>query len=275
MILDGDPISPVLAHPASATVTSPPPPPPPPAVPKGWKTEPEHAPVFAAWQADRSPANGAKLLQAIDPIVRSGVKTFAADGGATAYGRARLLAMKSLAGYDPTKSSLRTYLTHHMQSLQRFRAGQMSPIKVPERMLLMRNTLRRAESDLTDQLGRPPSALELSDHTGLPPPTIAKVRSVRTAAAEGGFSEGYDGDSGYGGDPAVRSNSDGGWVRLVYHSVDPKDQLVLEHTLGLFGQPVLSTLAIAKKLGVTPAAVSQRKAKLQGVLDRRDELSIV
>lgn len=262
------------------TTTKPVPTLPPPAPPKpkpDWKVEPEWADAYAQWAEDKSPASGAKLLKHMEPAIRAGVRTYAADSGPTGYGRAKAIVMKSLGSYDPTRAGLKTFVGQQLQSLQRFRAGQVNPIKIPERMLLMSNTLRKAESTLSDELGRAPSTSELSDHTGLPPTTIASIRKLKVALPEGGFSESYDEDSAYGSDPAVRPivQDDAPWARMVYHSVGDRDRFILEHTLGLFGQPVLSNQAIAKKQGISPAAVSQRKAKLQAILDRREELAMI
>lgn len=252
------------------------PPPPPPAPDPGWRTEQNLSGPYAAWKANPGPQTGGALLAALDPAIRAGVRTYAADSGPTGYGRAKAIVMSALPRYDPTKAGLKTFVSQHLQGLQRYRAGQVNAIKVPDRLLLARNALKRAESELTDSLGRPPSAAELADHTGLPKSTIAAARSVAVAAPESRFAGGYDSDSTYGGDPAVRrTGDDSGWVRLVYHSVDDRDRVVLEHTLGLFGASVLSTGELARKLGVSPAAVSQRKAKLQAVLDKRDDLKLI
>jgi DNA-binding NarL/FixJ family response regulator len=47
----------------------------------------------------------------------------------------------------------------------------------------------------------------------------------------------------------------------------------MEHTLGLHGKKVLSNQEIARKLRLTPGAVSQRKATIQQLLNQEQELS--
>ena len=271
------PISPVLVTTPSASDHAQPtmPPPPPPKPDPAWKVESQFADHYAAWKASPSPATGGRLLGALEPTIRAGVRTYAADSGPTGLGRAKMLVMQALPRYDPARAGLKTFVGQHLQGLQRFRAKQMNAVNVPDRALLARAQLGRATNELTDLLGRPPSAVELADHTGLSPTAIAAARGAAVAIPESRFAEIYDADSSYGGGPAVRDHSDKGWVRLVYHSVDDRDRLVMEHTLGLFGATVLSTGELARKLGVSPAAVSQRKAKIQGILDKREELSVL
>jgi len=48
--------------------------------------------------------------------------------------------------------------------------------------------------------------------------------------------------------------------------------VILEHSTGLFGQPKLSNNDIARKLSVTPSAISQRRLRIQNQLDMQDEL---
>lgn len=271
------PTSPVLVTTPSASAheQSILPPPPPPKPDPGWKVEPQFATHYAAWKAAPSPATGGPLLSALEPAIRAGVRTYAADSGPTGFGRAKMLVMQALPRYDPSRAGLKTFVAQHLQGLQRFRAKQMNAVNVPDRALLARAQLGRATSELTDSLGRPPSAVELADHTGLNPSAIAAARGAAIAIPESRFAESYDSDSSYGGGPAVQDHSDKGWVRLVYHSVDDRDRVVMEHTLGMFGAPTLSTGELARKLGVSPAAVSQRKAKIQSILDKREELSVL
>lgn len=44
--------------------------------------------------------------------------------------------------------------------------------------------------------------------------------------------------------------------------------------MGLHGKPILQNQAIAAKLGISPGAVSQRKARIQAKLDMREELGV-
>ena len=56
---------------------------------------------------------------------------------------------------------------------------------------------------------------------------------------------------------------------MVYYDLDDTNQSIMEYTLGLHGAPVLENREIANRLGITAGAVSQRKAKIQAMLDEQ------
>jgi hypothetical protein len=57
------------------------------------------------------------------------------------------------------------------------------------------------------------------------------------------------------------------WHEFVYHDLDPIDQVILEHSLGLHGKQVLPNQDIARKLKLSPGAISQRKVRIQDQLN--------
>ena len=52
------------------------------------------------------------------------------------------------------------------------------------------------------------------------------------------------------------------FFEYVYRSGGPLDQKFMEWSSGMHGKPALSNQEIAKRLHITPAAISQRKAKI-------------
>jgi hypothetical protein len=88
-----------------------------------------------------------------------------------------------------------------------------------------------------------------------------------------GFFRGV-GELGSGGlDPAVESPAASQWVELIYDDLSQLDQKILEWTLGFNGKPVLSNQEIARRLGRSPGAISQRKLAIQQLLNQEQELS--
>jgi hypothetical protein len=49
----------------------------------------------------------------------------------------------------------------------------------------------------------------------------------------------------------------------------------MDYSLGLHGAPAVSTTDIAKRLGLTAGAVSQRKAKIQAMIDEARQMDIL
>lgn len=250
-------------------------PPTPPATPAPQplgKLEPLYTTNYQAWQTTPSPATRAALIRQAQPAIDQAV--FSAAGrqaSPNVHSRARILAAKALDSYDPQRGTLKTHLLSQLRSLQRAVGQEQQIIAIPEQFALDRAGLRRSADTLAEQLGREPSTAELADHTGLSLRRIGHLRRYRPPTASGSILD----EAGEVYEPAAQlpgaAAQEDAWMELVYHDAGPSDQLILEHTLGLHGQPILENQALAAKLGVSPGAVSQRKAKLQGLLDKREE----
>jgi len=48
----------------------------------------------------------------------------------------------------------------------------------------------------------------------------------------------------------------------------------MEHTLGMHGKRVLSNQDVARKLKLSPGAISQRKARIQSKMDLAEDLKV-
>ena len=57
------------------------------------------------------------------------------------------------------------------------------------------------------------------------------------------------------------------WHKYIYNTLPPQMQFVMDHSLGTNGKPILSTAELARRRGVSAAAISQQKAKIQSLLD--------
>lgn len=229
--------------------------------------ESEYAPHFGAWQADPSPVNAGKLLQATRPVLDAAVRSYGgASPSPTLRSRAKLMALEAFGKYDPNRAKLRTHLMVHLQGLRRMAAKETQLISIPERVGLDLHKLRTAENELRDRLARDPSDIELSGHTGLSPKRIGYIRQARPGYSEGFIQAATQTAEDAGGfTPAVKQTGgiDPHLLQFVYHDLDPADQVILEHTLGMNRKAVLPKQQIAAKLGISPGAVSQRAARIQ------------
>jgi DNA-directed RNA polymerase specialized sigma subunit len=177
------------------------------------------------------------------------------------------MALEGLRSYDPAGASLKTYLTGHLQGLKRVNRRQTTILKVPERVSLDRYHLDAAVKDYEAVHGVEPSDGQLADHAGFSVDRIRRVRSYRPAAAEGTVEAATGGDV-FGASSPFAPKGETAWQKLVYDDLAPADQRVVDmHRAGLPNQE------IARRLGVTPGAVSQRKARIQALFDQEDDLS--
>lgn len=242
-----------------------------------FQIEPEYRDAFSAWQKDPSPVNTGSLLRQLNPVIDQGLRVYAGNNPSpTLRSRAKQLVLSGLKTYDGSVQ-LKTHTLNHLKGLMRANRQQQQIVRIPERMSLQRNAIMQAQAELEDELGREPSVVELADYTALSPSRISQLLAMRGPVSEGSFLAAQEA-SGSDADFMPAASLPGApkhdlWLDVLYQELSPVDQKVLEWSLGLYGRPKLRTEQIAAKLGVTPGAVSQRKAKIQAMIDETQGLS--
>lgn len=240
--------------------------------------EDEYAGPYKAWQSDPNPRTSGELLRAVNPVIDKAVHSYggASKGSPTLRSRARRLALDAMTTYDPNKGKLQTHLLSQLRRLQRVGAKEQQIISVPEKVVLDRRNLVETENELRDSLGRDPSDQEIADATGLSLRRLAHIRKANVPVAEGQTEGGDDPSQAFA--PASRvpgvDRGAAAWTEFVYADLGPKDRAIMDYTLGLHGTPRLSAGEIAKRLGLSPGAVSQRSAKIQQMLDEREDAGL-
>lgn len=215
--------------------------------------------AYDHWQRNQSADNMQRLLEAARPVIDTAITSYA--GGDSAFrGRAKKLAIDAFRTFNPQKGAkLRTHLIIRLQPLRRDYGARMSPLAVPERVQLDKLRIDRAEQAFTQLYGREPADAELSEETGLSLRRIAHVK----AFAGGSLSEGQlvvDGEQVLPRSEVVTPEDIA--VEFVHHDLDPIDKKILEWKTGIYGKRRMTTSEIARRLKVTPSAVSQRAAKI-------------
>lgn len=223
--------------------------------------------VYTTWQQNQTPAGNVAALQSLQPVIEGAIKTHVGTSSPNLVSRARKLTLEGLRSYDPTKGTkLQTHLYNNLMGLKRINRQQTNILKVPERISLDRYHLDQASKELEAELGHEPSTKELSDRVNLSIGRIARVREYKPAVAEGTLES--ISSQIFGGVHSPEQNKLPIWHQIVYEDLMPIDQRIMEHGLGLFGNKQLNNEAIARKLKVTPGYISQRKAKIQQMLDQ-------
>ena len=224
--------------------------------------------AVTAYQKTPGPDTARAALAAVHPLVERAVAAQGLSGDPLALSRGRRLALDALTRYDPNKAALSTYLHASLQGVRRQSRKAARPVAAAGRVGLERARAQAAAEELEHELGRPASAGEVADRIGVPLKRLSDVLTHRPAAAGAAFAGG-DGPAVTGVGPAKV----GPWAHLVYQDLSPNDQLVMEHTLGLYGQPVLGVGELAKRINRSPGAVSQARRRIQELLDLEGELS--
>jgi DNA-directed RNA polymerase specialized sigma subunit len=230
--------------------------------------EPDLIPHYAAYTANPTPQTRGTLLNAVKPILRKGVTAFAGNNvGAPIQLAAKKIALDSFDRYDPAKSTMQAHLMSQLQGLYRVNAQYQEAFRAPERIKLDSAKLLRGESELRDRLGRDPSDGELADHTNMSLKRMHKVRGYRsgfTAGQAENFGSDVDGPM----DPAIHADQQSEkYIEFIYDDLDPVDKAIVDMRYGRNGRRSASSTLIAKRLGLSPAAISMRSQRIQQKLD--------
>ncbi len=216
--------------------------------------------AYETWQQRQDPTNMRALLKAADPVIGRAITQYA-GGDKAMRARAKRLAVQAFRNYDPKhETKLKTHLMIRLRPLQREYTRRTSPLAVPERVQLDQLRLRTAEQALTETYGREPSDDEIAEYMGLSKRRIAHVRSYAKGVLAESQMRNAEGELQLPGSEQVTSSDI--WVEYVHHDLDPKDKKIMEWKTGYGGHDVLSTNEIAKRLRISPSAVSQRAAKI-------------
>lgn len=229
--------------------------------------QPSPEDLFGRWKQDPSPENGARLLQSLEPHIAASARKYGRDDNPVLFGRAKSLVIDALPRYDAHRgASLATFVDRQLQPLQRWQARKNIGVRLPTRDIQLRRQLEGSATQLEDDLGRSPSIQELADSSGVPLETIQRLNRQQYPQVAEREMLSADGSPMVAGDQAVASSDLDLWQRAVYHDLEPVDQFIMQHTWGIYGAPPLSTATIAKRLKITPGAVSQRRAKIDAYL---------
>lgn len=229
--------------------------------------EPDYMTTFHEWKANPSPATRSSVLKAVDPIISGAIRNYGSSP--TLKGQAKLLTLKALDTYDPGKGNLKNHLVSHLSGLQRVAAKNDQIIGIPERIAIDQSAIRHAETELENELGRAPNDMEIADHTGISLKRLGHIRNAKPGINSSRFVD----EKGDIFSPAsTRPDDDPNddiWQTMVYYDLNNTDKLIMEHSLGLRGKQVLENRELARILGITPGAVSQRRSRIQAMLDER------
>jgi len=143
--------------------------------------------LWRAWRADPSPLTTEPLLDSIEPIIETSVRSVFGRGltggrmripRVVVKGMANNIALKQLeTNYHPDKSQINTYLTNY---LSRKLAPELNKyqniVRIPHGKAKDIKPIQMAATELEERLQRHPSDLEIADHLKLPEHHVQAVR---------------------------------------------------------------------------------------------------
>ena len=163
-------------------------------------------------------------------------------------------AVKALETYDPTRAGLNTYLASQMRKAPRFVKTYQNAAYIPETRSYSIQPFKDAVSNLTEELGRPPTQLELADRLKWSPRKVATLqKEIKSVSPASQFK--YDPTSYV---PSQQQEV----LRLLPYELSGDERAVFEYIYGIGGKPRLSPGEIAKKLNMSAPKVSRLKSAI-------------
>jgi len=210
--------------------------------------------TYKRWKQSNSSEDFKKLLDETKNIQSSALKSYGGLGDPFSEGKARILAAEALRSYDPSKgAAINTHLMSQLRRLHRY-SDRNSLINIPEDVRYGKNRIYEAERELASELDRDPTDSELADRTGF---SLRKLRKYKSYATAPKLESSFVDEEGREYMPGVDAGDDAA-IDYVYFDLPATDRKIMEWRTGYNGAKQLSNNEIAKKLRISPGAVSQR-----------------
>lgn len=220
---------------------------------------------YLTWTNDPTPDNMSKVLDALAPTINSEVQRYSGPKPVL-RAKAKLMAVDAVRSYNPQQGAkLTSWLTTQLQPLNRYGREMSQPIRIGETSYRQYAALRKAQAELEDELDDTPSDEQIADRMGIPAKRIAKIRDMNRAVQYEGAASDAAIDSGIGGSavtPVGTRPEVADAVEIVYASLSDRDKVIYDLKTGGHGKKQVDNKTIARRLGVSPAYVSQRSAHI-------------
>lgn len=212
------------------------------------------------------PAAMGQLLKELDPTINAAINSMV-NNDARYKTRARLLAIEAIKNYDPSRGTeLSTHVYNRLQGLRRIAADRGNFIHVPEKSALERKRLEEIKNDYIIETGVEPSLGELADRSGMPIKKVGRLMSVFGTTSTS-MTRGESGDS-LEAKPRTATEL---YNDAFYAGLPEMDKKIYEWSTGYQGSPQLDRATIARRLGVSEAAISQHVKRIDQQAARFDQ----
>ena len=212
---------------------------------------------YDKWVFDPTPDNMGKVLKDLDYTLTREVQRYSGPKSLL-RGQAKRFAIGAIKSYNPaSKASLGTWVTSNLQQLNRY-SNSINPVYTPEVTKRQAAELNTITTNLEEEYGRMPTNLEIADKLGMSVAKIKKLKKATMAVMHEGQRP-VDPESGqqlHVGPVIPETFQEANEV--IYDSLDARDKVIYDLKMGKGNRPKLTSLQIAKRLGVSPAFISQK-----------------
>lgn len=180
--------------------------------------------------------------------------------------RAEDLFLKSLRTYNPDKGALSTHVSYNIRQIDRYVKTYQNAGRVQETRAGNFGEFLTSTAALRDELGRDPTAEELSMHMTT---LIGKPISPREAQRYMKENRKDINEGSWNDDSLSRVPSASALIlRLVHRQLTPEQQAVFERLYGMNGARRMRPSEIAVELRVHPSKVSRTRGQIEEILKK-------
>ena len=220
--------------------------------------------IWEKWKQDRSHESARELLQATAGVRQQAINNWSGSiSPTTLQSEALKLSMEAFDSYDPGRNvKLTTHLTNSLKKMSRMAYNEVSFLRLPEDRQLRFSSYNNAKNELSDFLGRDPSAEELSDELGWPVAEVIRMQNEdrNTLIASEPLPVAMETHSNIDGSDPDHA------VHYALTEMPGVDQQIFRHTTGYGGAPIYDAKQMKKNLGINQNQLSYRKKKIVSYL---------
>lgn len=194
------------------------------------------------------------LLTELNKTMDQAINQYAA--GDMAYKtQARLLTLKAVESYNPESgATLTTHVYNNLHRLQRLAAQRGNLTHISEGAATQRAAIARARRDWEIDHGEEPTVEELATMTGISRKRIDNLARYQTITPDS-MTTSPEGDNLAAVDTDRALDL---YDSCIYNELDRIDKKIYEWSTGYGGSAILQQNEMARKLGISPAAVNKR-----------------
>lgn len=216
--------------------------------------------LWRTWNSSRTPDSLGNLLKATEGARYRGMQPWQGTISPVSLNSEALKqSVKAFETFKPEKGNkLTTHLTNYLQKASRLVYEEASMLRVPESRQMKAISFRNAQESLEEELGREPSAEEMSDELGWPVREIQRFKqeSRQVLISSEPLPVGVEGFCPEQGTNATDK------MHYVIADMDPVDQTIFRHTTGYGNSSILSGKDLTKKLNINQGQLSYRKKQI-------------
>lgn len=221
--------------------------------------------LWQDWALNKNKRSRDELINSLSPLLNKEVNKYTSSPlpRPALETEARILATKALDSYDPNKAQLNTHVMNNLKHLQRYVLTYQNIGKIPEHRGIAIGKYQSTFDNLTEDLNREPTEVELADALGWNPKEVERMQSElrRDLNIVNKEDDTEDGGDFFDYSDLNKHDTLKDALMFVYYDSSAEDKKILEYTFGIGSKKIMSPAQIAGKLK-KPESYIKRKLKL-------------